>query len=334
MEKIHKYNLTLLFSIFFLLLPLTTFAELGVKVSKGMNLHHIFPKEAACYSYFKSIGIEPHIYTIPLNKEDHDKLHSHKFLASGSRNYNNSWKEFFIPNNPISDPNAKEKAFLYAGVLLSEFGIANNCWDTLKKEFYKYKNRCGTGVKVFEKIIESAQNFAKKFLKANAKKILFVYISYEAMRFAIEADDRFPDFKYVDKSKEYFEKALLEEERNFEKACDLLGTAYINLGLAYFSKYVDSELSFRGQIVNYFSSRDEECLEVANKCFKNAVKLSPENPFNLRFYAESSYALKDYKTAMEQAKEAIKWFIYYKDDEMTKKTEKFLNQIMEKLNGF
>ena len=329
-----KHNLTLLLSILFLLLPLSTFAELGVKVSKGTDLHHIFPKEEACYSYFRSIGIDPHIFTIPLNKEEHINIHKHKFLASGGFRYNDSWKMFFIPNNPSSDPKAQEKAFFYAGVLLLEFGIANKCWDTLKREFYKYKDRCGTGVKVFEKIIESAQNFAKKFLKANAKKIIFVYISYEAMRFAIEADDKFPDFKYVDKSKEYFEKALLEEERNFEKACDLLGTAYINLGLAYFSKYVDSELSFRGQIVNYFSSRDEERLEVANKCFKNAVKLSPENPFNLRLYAESSYALKDYKTAMEQAKEAIKWFIYYKDDEMAEKTEKFLNQIMEKLNEF
>lgn len=330
----HKRNLTLLFSILFLLLPLTTFAELGVKVSKGTDLHHIFPKEEACYSYFKSIGIDPHIFTIPLNKEEHINIHKHRFLASGGLRYNDSWKLFFIPNNPSSDPKAQEKAFLYAGVLLSEFGIANNCWDTLKKEFYKYKNRCGTGVKVFEKIIESAQNFAKKFLKADAKKILFVYISYEAMRFAIEADDRFPDFKYVDKSKEYFEKALLEEDKNFEHACDLLGNAWVNLGLAYFSKYIDSEQSFRGRIVNYFSSRDEERLKIANRCFKNAVKMSPENPLNSRFYAESSYFLKDYKMALEQAEEAVKGFKYYEDYEMVKKTEKFINQIKEKYNDF
>lgn len=325
-----KFNITFI-SVLFLLLPLTTFAELGVKVSKGTNLHHIFPKEAECYSYFKSIGIEPHYYTIPLNKEDHDNLHHHhKFLASGGRNYNNSWKEFFKPNTPISDPKAKEKAFLYAGVLLSEFGIANNCWDTLRKEFYKYKTRCGTGEKVFEKIIESGYNYAKKFLKQNAKRILFIYIGYETMRFAIEADNRFPDFSLVDKSKKTFDDALLKVDKNIEQACDLLGEAYLQLGLAYFSKFVDSESSFRGSIVNYFSNRDEERLNFANNCFKCSVDLSQDNPIFHMFYAESSYFLKDYKTAMEQAEMAVKWFKYYKHDEMVIKAENLLRDIRSK----
>ena len=108
----HSLRKLFLLIIFSFLIPITSFAAKGVPVAKGTDLHHIFPKEVECFNYFTSIGINPHLFTIPLNKDEHILLHKHNFLAGAGARYNDAWKKVFVPFVPSNDPSATLNSIL------------------------------------------------------------------------------------------------------------------------------------------------------------------------------------------------------------------------------
>jgi len=119
-------------------------------LSKGTNLHHMFPEELEKkYQYFSKHQINHHMYTIPLTQKVHSALHNY----GGGNWYNKEWLAF-RKLNPSTDRNT---IFAFAGVLVAQAGVT----DVL--DLYNHKTRKPTGEKF------NPKSWANKFKKAAAR---------------------------------------------------------------------------------------------------------------------------------------------------------------------
>jgi hypothetical protein len=118
----------------------------------GIHFHHIFPQQFS--SYFTQHGINPHLYTVPLDEQTHRKLHSKEFR------YNPRWMEF-IKAHPDTD---EESIFGYAAILLAEAKIKGSF------DFHDYNSKKKTGKSL--RVKSAARKALKKFGINSAAKVI------------------------------------------------------------------------------------------------------------------------------------------------------------------
>ena len=307
--KVYHPNILAMKKIIIAFLLICFFSQSAL--AAGYELHHVFPRSMS--GYFNSIGIDPDLWCIPLKRQDHigakgQGIHTMRFVVTGGLNYNESWK-VFAATNPHGPASA---CFAFASVLLSEYGIRG------KINTYNYKTRGENGNKIEigsrlgTKLINKARTLAPHL----AKKALFLYLAYEAFRFACAADDIYPDEKLMQRAEEYFIQSIANYENDFEFASKQLAQAYFYLGTSVLVKQIEVKTDFYKETIDLFSKADSKRLGISLYCLSRSVSINQENPFAQLFYAEALYWDKEFSQSLAHAEIALASFQRINDKEM------------------